>query len=206
MNLYRLLSFSVGGRSFPWASGYNPLSCMPFLDEMSNEFKIRRFGFWSVNPGPPGMDIDPGGRVWTDFIGNGLGWPSYFVSEKAICDLDNAGIEVWRKTEMPIASIKSKTLQKVTPPKYYVLEAEGGIDVDYEASGIPLDSDGNPNHRARDQTKKGPLAVKLDTWNGKDLFSTRDGVPMVAYCTEKVKKLAEEKGWTNVKFEEIPVV
>jgi hypothetical protein len=106
---------------------------------------------------------------------------------------------------MPIADINSKRLQKKSPPLYYVLEAERGIDVDYEASGVPLDSNGKPDHRARDKDKKGPLAVKLDSWNGKDLFSTRQGVPMVVYCTEKVKSLAEEKGWTNVKFEEIPV-
>jgi hypothetical protein len=206
MKIYKLLSFSVGGRSAPWASGYNPLIRMPFLDEMPDEFKARRFGFWSVNPGPPGMDIDPGGRIWADLVGNGLGWPSFFVSEKVINDLESSGIQVWRKTEMPIATVKAKALQKQTPPKYYVLEAERGIDVDYEASGIPIDLDGKPDFRARDKSKSGPVAVRLDSWNSKDLFSARQGVPMVVFCTERIKKLAEEKGWTNVRFDEIPLV
>ncbi len=204
--MFRLHYFATGGRSFPWASGYRPFDHMPFLDELPEEHRASMFGFWSVNPGLPGMNIDPGGRTWTHLIGNGLGWPSFFVNETAICDLEDAGIEIWRKTEMPIASIKSKTLLKLLPPKYYVLEAERGIEVDFEASGVPFDSDGKPNHRARDKDKKGPLAVRLDSWSGKDLFSIRQGVPMVVYCTDKVKSLAEEKGWTNVKFEEIPVV
>lgn len=206
MNIYKMRPFAVGGRSFPWCAGYGPLQSMPFFEELTDAFKIPIRGFWAGNPMSPGMEIDPGGRTWSDLIGNGASHPSFFVSNKVISDLTGASIEVWRTTEMPIATIKAKILQKMNPPTYYVLEAEQGIDVDYEASGVPLDSDGKPDHRARDKDKKGPLAVRLDSWNGKDLFAIRQGVPMVIYCTEKVKTLAEEKNWTNVKFEEIPVV
>jgi hypothetical protein len=143
---------------YAWSDGYSPLPSMPFFEELNDEFKLPRRGFWSVNTGPPGMTIYQGGSQWPDCLGVGLGWPHDVFSERIVSDLRTARIEIWRTTLMPIAEIKSKRLQRKAPPEYFVLEAERGIDVDYEASGIPMDLDGKPDFRARDKSKRTPIS------------------------------------------------
>lgn len=58
-----------------------------------------------------------------------------------------------------------------------------------------------------DKLEECRLAFKrLDSWNGKHLVSPRDyGFPMNFMCSEKVKQLAEERGWSNVDFVEVSV-
>jgi hypothetical protein len=88
-----------------------------------------------------------------------------------------------------------------------VVEAERGIDVDYAASGFPIGPDGKPELRKRNPAmKKEALTLSLASWNGNDLFSPRPLATLNLHCTEKIKHLAMEKGWTNVKFTEVPVV
>lgn len=226
MKVYRIKHHHEAGRTYPWASGYNPIIKMPWWETVHNDHVVARMGFWSVNPGKPGMDIDPGGRVWSEVIGCGLGWPRQFFSEKVIADLEEAGVRILRKTEMPIATNKAKTLQKQVPPKYYVLEAERGIEKDAEAMGIPLDEDGKPNwdnywrkeikprvvpldeNGKRDYANSTPaeyepFIFRSDSWNGSPLFADHGLATCVLYCTEALKKLAEEKGWRNIEFEEI---
>jgi hypothetical protein len=207
MNFYRISSWAIGGPLYPWAAGYGALPEMPFIQELQLDFRNSMVGFWKVNPRKPGMDIDPKGKVWSDFVGNGLGNPSYFVSDKVITDLEANGIEVWRKTAMPIASNASKRLSKLLAPGYFVLEAERGIDADFMASGVPLDAHGNPLMRQRSPQQSGPLVMNLNSWNGKDLVTFRNwGDTMTVACTERVKKLSGEKGWTNVQFTPLPVI
>lgn len=106
-----------------------------------------------------------------------------------------------------IASIKSKRLKSIPHPIYYVIEAERGIDVDFPASGIPLDENGKPMPHLRPKDRTGMATVRLDSWNGKHLVSRRNsGWPMYFICSEKIKDLAEKKGWTNVKFVEVPII
>jgi len=226
MKVYDILHHHTGGRTYPWASGYNPIKEMPWWDTVSNVNVVARMGYWSVNPGKPGMDIDPGGRIWSEVIGCSLGCPREFYSEKVIADLEEAGIRYLRKTEMPIATNKAKTLLKLRAPKYYVLEAERGIERDHEAMGVSLDADGKPDW-ANFQLKvirkftipldengeraygnalpelREPYIFRKDSWNGNALFADNRLATTVLYCTDQLKNLAEEKGWRNIEFKEI---
>lgn len=158
---------------------------MPFIDSLAESERKMMEGFWKVNPRPPGMQIDPGGRIWSEFIGMSIGIPRFFVSQKVLDDLSDEGIKPWRITEMPIATIRAKILLRTPPPKYCVLEAAPGISV---------------------WGKNIPQTFKFDSWNGSDLFSIQEGSPLHLFCTERVKHLAEKKGWTNAKFDEIALV
>jgi hypothetical protein len=200
MNFFELTYSHMGGRTYPWAAGYGPLPSMPFLGGLTDALKERRLKFWQVNPSPPGMKIDPGGRSWSHMIGCGLGMPEFFVSENLIQDLVECAIPILRATEMPIASISAKALQKIVHPKYFVLEAIPGIEMAWKAMGIPLDRNKKPILVPR--PKPFPKAKYcLSSWNGSDLFSPPGGIiTTTLFCTERIKILAEEKRWTNVKF------
>ena len=183
-------------------------------------------GFWSVNPGKPGMDIEPGGRCWSEIVGCSLGWPHQFYSEKVLTDLEEAGIHYLRKTEMPIATCKAKTLLKLHAPKYNVLEAERGIERDHEAMGVSENADGKPDW-ASFQLKvirkftvptdengtrlygqalpelREPWIFRKDSWNGNALFADNLLPTTVLYCNDELRSLSAEKGWRNVEFKEI---
>lgn len=127
---------------------------------------------------------------------------------------------------MPIASNKAKTLLKLSAPKYYVLEAERGIERDHEAMGVPLNDEGKPDwknfqlkvvrphtvpldengKRAYGNTLpelREPWIFRKDSWNGNALFADSRLPTTALYCTEQLKSLAEEKGWRNIQFKEI---
>lgn len=206
MKFYELVFSHIGGRTFPWASGYGPLSEMPFLEALPIPLRDNMKRYWSVNPSPSGMDIDPGGRSWSHMIGCGLGNPNKFVSEYLIHDLVEAGIPILRFTEMPIASNRAKALQKISPPKYYVLEAVPGIARSWEAMGIPMDENGkpilNPIPNPWPESK-----YCFSSWNGMDLVSYSDiASTTTLLCTERVKDLAERRNWSNVKFKPLLMV
>ena len=203
---YQINSWAVGGPLYPWSSGYGPLSEMPFIEALPVIWREWIKGPLMGQGYPPGMSIDGGGKIWSDFIGNSGGAVPFFVSERVISDLKTIEVNVWRKTEMPIASIKSKRLKSLPYPKYYVIEAEPGIKVDYEASGVPLDGEGSPLIKQRDKNHQGPLTLRLDTWNGEDLVSQDPGATIRIICTEKVKELAALQKWTNVEFTPIRVI
>lgn len=162
--------------------------------------------FWKVNPSPPGMDIDPGGRHWSHMIGCGLGNPNKFVSEDLINDLNEHAVPILRATEMPIARIMAKMLQTIPAPKYFVLEAIPSIENAWDAMGILLDENNNPILQPR--PKPFPKSkYRLSSWNGLDLFSRFNGLSTTTlFCTERVKDLAERKNWTNVEFIPIEMV
>lgn len=208
MKFYEFTSSHVGGRTFPWASGYGPLSEMPFMDNLPEVFRENMSQFWKVNPSAPGMDIDPGGKSWSDMIGSGLGLPSHFVSERIIRDLNENSIPFLRATEMPIASIMAKALKKIPPPKYYVLEAEPGLEVWSEKVSVEDQIAARKEIPSR-FILPSRLKGNADSWKGMDLMSplSPTGNMMTAslYCTDRIKELADQKGWTNVKFEEISV-
>ena len=202
MEFYKIESWAIGGQKYPWSSSYGPLDDMPFHRWMTPKIRSQKEEFWKLNPRPPGMNIDPGGRQWSDIIGNGGMVPFFFVSDKVVNDLRESGVEIMRATEMPIATIKAKRLQSILPPKYFVLEAHPGIDVDWTAMGVPTDN----NNRAITNPYPTPWPPKQwivarSSWSGSDLMSYRNWqIPMTLVCTEKIKKLAEEKNWTNIKF------
>jgi len=178
---------------------------MPFFDTFPPVTQKSKIEFWEMNPRPPGLIIDPGGRVWSDVMGCGGGPPSFFVGERIVNDLQAEGIPSLRATEMPIAKNLSKALKNIPAPKYYVLEAEPGIRLAYSAMGLQLDPSGKP---ILVPGAKFPEAIyDLKTWNGADLMgklavfdSTID-----LLCTDRVKNLAERNGWTNIEFKPVKV-
>jgi hypothetical protein len=193
--------FQIGGvGNGPWAFDYGPVESMPFLDESWAVTRMHRQA-WSQRGTPPGLHLDPGGSRWLDFIGCGNPPPSFFVSETVIDDLEANGISISRKTEMPIASITGKR-PKVKPPRYFVVEAAPGIDVDFAASGIACDPAGRPVLTNEQRLHPPLLQLSLPSWSGADLFSIGNyGTPLWLLCTERVKALAAEQKWSNIDFQ-----
>jgi hypothetical protein len=203
MNFYQMGADHIGGRSYPWAAGYGPIrpiERMGFFGRLSEPFQEMKRKSWEINKSATGIVIDPGGRVWTDFIGCGAGYPGHFVSERVIRDLEEAGIPILEAQEMPIAKISAKALQKIDPPKYFILEALPGLEIRHEhiplAVRLAAEKEDPPRFIKSILTKFNP-----DSWNGNHLFSPAQGTGTLrTLCTERVKELAEAKGWTNVHF------
>ncbi len=209
MNFFRITPDPCGSRvnrSFCYARDYGPLnSGMPFLSSIELEREIE---YWKVNPNPPGMIISETGSKWPDFLPHSGSCPRYFISERIIESLTQEGIAFARQTEMPIAKIRSKRLRDKPAPKYFVLEADSGMEVDYVASGRTFDTEGkviDPN-----PLKAPPLKFNRASWNGADLFSIafnsnrRPSCSLI--CTDRVVELAKRDGWTNVRFDPVDVV
>jgi hypothetical protein len=198
-------TFDEGG----WAnaSGFGPLTTdMPFIAPAMLDRELK---FWELNPRPPGIDINARGKNWPDILGNGGGALRFWVSDKVLNSLATEQISIREATAMPIAKIAGKTLQKKQAPRYFVLQAVAGIEVDYAASGIPLDETGKPVLSREMQLHPPKNILKLSSWNGSDLFSwsNRGGnTGLELFCTERVIEIAKRDGWTNVKFEPIETV
>lgn len=206
MNLYRIDSLAVGGTRFPWVGRWGPLESMPFFETLPPVTQKTKIRSWEITPSHPGLHIDPGGKIWADVMGCGSTGLSYFVSERVINDLQAEGIPILRATEMPIAKNLSKALRDIPAPRYYVLEADPGIRLAYSAMGLQLDLSGKP---ILVPGAKFPEAIyDLATWNGADLMgklAVYDSTTSLL-CTERVKELAERKGWTNIEFKPVKVV
>jgi len=211
MKLYRL-SDDVSENGYVYSSGYGPIDDMGFLPPIILEIMKKS---WSIDPKKPGMVVEPGRkRVWPDFLHNGSSGPGFFISERVICSLKKMGVEFYRLTEMPIGIIQGKWHQKNMPPKYYVAEIDfGGIEEDYVASGYDeFNADGTPTRGARLRRPAFTKNVyKLNTWNGKDLFSYSCpnaviGASTMLFCTEKVKELGEKSDWVNVEFDQLELI
>lgn len=194
---------------FVYASGYGPLNNpMPFLNDI---YLKRKRDFWKVNPMPPGLEISETGYKWPDCLNCGGSPPSYFLSARVLSSLESEHIPIARFTPMPIATIRStsKKLSEAGAPTYFVVEADPGIEIDYLKSGIPVDGQGKPIFDPLPKPwPPSKWVMKLSTWNGKDLFGWpwNGGPSMSLVVTERVVKLAEQDGWTNVRFEPIDTV
>lgn len=206
MNFYRIESWVAGYTKFPWVSGWGPLEHMPFFEIFPPAVQEMKKKSWIINAPSPGLNIDPGGRVWGDVLGCGGSPPSFFVGERIINDLRVAEIPILRATEMPIAKNGSKALRDIPPPKYYVLEAEPGMGLDHCAMGLKTDNEGR--FILEKGTKLPPEIFSLDSWNGADLFGKKafHDSTIDLLCTDLVKNLAERNGWTNIEFKPINVV
>ncbi len=204
MNFY-IIRTAESDRRFIYASGYGPLSePMNFLSPQDLENKVE---FWKVNQREPGIITGERGSKWPDFLRNGGSPPLMFVSQRIVESLHNSGIPIARSTPMPIAKIKAKNIKDKPAPEYSVVEALPGIEMDYEASGISIDSEGKPIIPRTIQPI--PWKLKSSTWTGLDLFGW-PRIPKrpdeVLICTDRVVELAKRDGWTNVKFESIAAV
>ena len=192
-------------KAFAQACGFGPLpDGMPFLHP--EELKLLKMSWEVSNLVTPGLIVD-GGKIWPDFLFKS-GWgPRALLSQKIIDSLVNEKISIARITHMPIAKVEAPRLLGKAPPKYYVLEALPGIEIDYTASGIPVSGDGNPDYSGI--AKRPPNALwflRAETWNGTDLMGWQNpaGRPSSQLIvSQRVVDLAERDGWTNVKFDPI---
>lgn len=166
--------------------------------------------FWKINSRPPGLAFETQGsegqaNYWPDVLGCGAATPGFFVSERILMDLQNAGIPYLRATEIPSNEPYPRKLRGVPPPKYHVLEAIRGILHDYDAMGVPVDSNGRPVYIGNKPFPK--HVCRLSSWNNNDLFSYTDVIwTLTIMCTEKVVNLAKEKKWTNIEFKPVLTV
>ena len=209
MNFYQIRTDPYGSRanrSFAYARDYGPLNGeMPFFTPSE---LVREMEYWKVNPNPPGMIISETGSKWPDFLPHGGSCPRFFVSERVIKSLTDEGIPIARLTEMPIAKIRSKSLRDKPAPRYFVLEADQCMEVDYAASGRKFDADGKLIEMS--PVNAPPWKYKRASWTGADLFALSYNAsrrPSCSLnCTDRIVDLAKRDCWTNVRFDPIETV
>lgn len=164
-----------------------------------------------------GISIDEGGHQWPDWLECGhLTVVPFFVSERVIQNLVDEGIPFCRANEFPIGEIESPTTRKIPPPKYFVLEADIGIEMGQQMKYVPIGYlppgklPSIPAGGIIEQEQPHPCP-SYDTWNGSPLFTARN--PDVEnqqytrlYCDHRVTFLAMKEKWTNFKANELHVI
>jgi hypothetical protein len=160
-----------------------------------------------------GIHVDDVGREWPDFLANwGAASVPFFVSARVIQNLQDEEIPFRRAIEIPVTSIECTALRKIPPPKYYVLEAEIGIEMGEEMKFVPIGylQPGKlasiPAGGIIEQEQPHPCPA-YSTWNGSPLFAAKS--PDVEsqqytrlYCDHRITFLAMKEKWTN--FTPIP--
>ena len=164
-----------------------------------------------------GISIDEGGHLWPDWLESGhVANVPFFVSERVIQNLVEEGIPFRRATEFPIGEIENPIIQKIPPPKYFVLEADIGIKMGEEMKYVPigyLQPGIHPDIPAGGiiQQEKPHPCPAYDTWNGSPLFTAKHPDPEYQqytriYCDHRVTFLAMKEKWTNFKATELSVI
>ena len=201
MRIFQITDATWKTKGFPYAAGHGPVpGQMPFLSAKEKESLE---ALWRIDPrsAVPGLHIDEKGSKWGDF----LAYPIHTATSARVCHaLEESKAKVLHKTAMPIGVIRSKKLKNIPPPNYFVLQFAGGVEVDWQAMGIEIDSTGEPIiNISNPQTR----IAKLNTWNGSDVFAwiNWDATPRTMLCTEKIVELAEKEKWTNVHFDPVPM-
>lgn len=213
MKLYRIEYKHSGGPKYAWTSGYGPtadsIDDIPFLKDTPTALKDNLQKSWEINKSPPGIEFDSGGKEWPDVLGCGGGPPHFFISERILTDLQNAGVPYLRVTEMPLVQPFPKKLRDVPPPKYFVLEGIAGLEVSWSGMGIPFDEN-NRMVRTTPLPKPWPpdeWKVSRSSWTGLDLMSYKNWqMPMTLVCTDEIKDIAKARNWTNIMFRPLVTV
>jgi hypothetical protein len=214
--LYRPEASCNYGKPWAWASGFywveGKMDILP-PGQMRDDFRE----FCEVNwKRAPGIHIDAVGSQWPDWLGGGGGPPPFFVSERVVDGLDEEGIAVRRAVEFPIAEILSPVLKQIPPPRYFVLEADFGIDLVEVLVDVPIgrvepgDIKGHPAGGTVVQTQR-RLFPEYFSWNGAPLFAGRRPPAqsqdrLQLFCDHRVTFLAMKKSWTNFEAKEAQVV
>lgn len=213
MNFHKIAFQYTGDSKYAWARSYGPIANeinnIPFLKEAPESFKLNLVESWKFYNSPPGIEFDPGGKEWPDILGCGGGPPYFFISERILTDLKNAGVPYLRATEMPLIQPFPKRLRDVPSPTYYVIEGIPGLEVDWGAMGIPHDTDkkidlsgGYPK-----PWPPGEWKVSQSSWTGLDLMSYKNWqLPMTLVCTDEIKDIAKARKWTNIQFKTLVTV
>ena len=196
-NLFKVRVKDTYGSPYAYAIGYTPLpDRKSFVPDSQKE---RNEQFTRINGYKPGIRIDKEKRLWPDFLFNGGGYVSFFVSEKVVEDIRSAGIEILDITEFPIECIEGKSRLKLEEaPRYFVLEAIPEIYPDWNRMGVPTSDDGRPLLPLPKPFP--PNLYRDDTWTGRDLVSDARFNDWL-FCNQNFISLAVSRGWTNVEFE-----
>lgn len=190
---------SACSHGFAYAHNCGPFDGFDRLKSISRALIERKRRIWDESAQTPGLAIDEKGSKWPDVLRCENPPPSDFFSRKVVDSLLRHQIRVKELLPVVIGSILNRKLAAVSLPTYYFIEPMPGISIDYKSSGIEADPAGVPR-----LVPGQPVTVHLDpaTWSGEDIFMCRNwphgGKGL--FCTERVKRLAEEEQWTNVKF------
>lgn len=208
MKIFKI-STDSSENGYVYASGYGPIERMPFLSQNILE---RHKLFWELNPMAPGIQLEKGRKqIWPDFLHNGFSPPMFFVHERVVDDLIRINVLIKRLTEMPIGLIHGNWHKKNPAPKYFVVEVDTGIEIDFKESGYKFDHNDNLILPALYRPAFSKDVFKKNSWNGCHLFSQKyfgimGSLPFSLFCTEKVKNLAVDRKWTNVEFMEVEMI
>lgn len=201
-NLYEWTAGLAYRSQYAYASGYTPLPDRKSFVPPARAAHHRRFT--EINGHKPGIQISGEGSKWPDFLVNGGGYVQFFVSERVIRDLDEAGVEILDATEFPIESIEaSRTRLKIEDaPRYFVLEAHPEMVPDWAAMRVPIGPDGRPQTPYPPRSSLEPFLYRKDTWSGRDLVSSVNATTRL-FSSERLKEYGEARKWTNASFERI---
>lgn len=105
-----------------------------------------------------------------------------------------------------IVEIENSKLASQPPPRYYLIEVLGKVDLDETETKEFWD--GICHHCFNLKPKKGGGYVfqpkrevpVLETWNGGDFVRTRNWRTALVYCTKRFIDLASKNKWTNFRF------
>ncbi|TLD71558.1 hypothetical protein FEM03_05285 [Phragmitibacter flavus] len=200
------MSAETDGRRFAYASGYTPLpDRKTFIPEIARE---RHEEFTRISGFKPGIHIGDFGSKWPDFLMNGGGYVSQFVSERVISALEREGVEILDITEFPIESIAGCRAKLADAPRYFVLEAPPELVPDWRAMNVPINVDGKPILRPYPKPwPPRPFIYRKDTWSGRDLVSEHPRTMVCGttklFVSDRIRQMAEKEKWSNVMFEGI---
>lgn len=200
-NLFQVNVKDTYGSPYAYAIGYTPLADRKSF--VPDSMKERSEQFTRINGYKPGIRIDKEKRLWPDFLFNGGGYVSFFVSDKVIKDIRSAGIEILDATEFPIECIEGRSRLKLEDaPRYFVLEVRPEIYPDWDKMGVPTSEDKKPLLPLPKPFPPKPFLYRNDTWTGRDLVSY-ERMNHRLFCNQNFIELAESKGWTNVEFKPV---
>jgi hypothetical protein len=215
--LYQLGDESLWRGPYARANGMGWLEGkMDFLSD-SRQKDYKEFCDIQTGDNSPGIHIDDVGREWPDILASGhITLVPFFVSERVIQSLRDEEIPFRRAIEIPVTSIESSALRSIAPPKYYVLEADIGIELGEEMKDVPVGylPPGKlasiPAGGIITQERPCPCPA-YNSWNGSPLFTEKS--PDVEnqqytrlYCDHSVTFLAMKEKWTNFKATELHVI
>ncbi len=207
MKIYKISTENHG--KYAYATGYHAFQDMEFLESVGEYRRKMMEESWRIFPREAGLHIEDPATCWADVMFCGNPPPFFFCSRKVVNSLESHNIPLRRSTLIPIGCIKSKKLREIPPPEYFVLEALPGIQVDYASSGYVVAPDGLPDPNAPRITPSPIPQYDPATWTGADLFCQSNSQHGPRYldllCTERIKEIALQDGWTNVAFQRLRV-
>ncbi|MEO0793752.1 MAG: hypothetical protein AAFX93_01245 [Verrucomicrobiota bacterium] len=153
-----------------------------------------------------GHAYDYFGTARADFRDFGTKWYDILRSSAGPVLISDNVVDVFRRenvtgiefNDVVIENVESRSLSKLTPPKYYWIKSKGKLRVDdlaYGLSGLHLSEN---NKRILEGWTPGRRIPLMETWSGEDFSRLMNPRPGGYICTRKVIELAHEHKWTNL--------